>query len=208
MPHVSDDKNAAVGGGNTDTSEQAWLKTQGATSDQVNDAWLEVFALTLLGAATGNFNTDAYAYLGGLGHTGALPDRWASFWAGGGGGLGAELVTNGGFDTDTDWFKGSGWQISLVADTDGQLGDLAQVLAITEGKTYRISLDITQQTSAVGGLRIRLGSGGDQWEFHSVGAHTVDIVAGNDAQKRLELWVSPANSFIGEIDNVSVKEVL
>jgi len=36
----------------------------------------------------------------------------------------------------------------------------------------------------------------------------VDIVAGNDAQKRLELWVSPANSFIGEIDNVSVKEVL
>jgi len=67
--------------GNTEDLEIQWLQSKGATSDQVNDAWVEVFAITLVGE-TGNFNTDAYAYLGGLGHTGALPDRWATFWAG------------------------------------------------------------------------------------------------------------------------------
>ena len=34
--------------------------------------------------------------------------------------LGSELVTNGGFDTDSDWIKGTGWTISGgTANCDG-----------------------------------------------------------------------------------------
>jgi len=84
---VNDDKRDALktalasADNNIDDLEIQWLTLKGATSPQVNDAWLEVFAITLLGTATGNFNTDAYAYLGNFAHTGALNDRWASFWA-------------------------------------------------------------------------------------------------------------------------------
>lgn len=87
MGNRTDDKRSALLAalvlteGHVDDLEILWLQSVGALSNHINDAWLEVFALELLAAATGNFNTDAYAYLGALGHTGALPDRWASFWA-------------------------------------------------------------------------------------------------------------------------------
>lgn len=79
-----DKKYAAVGGppGHIDDLEIAYLQAEGATSDNVNDAWREV--LTVKGFTTGNFNTDLYAYLGSLGHTGALPDRLSQFWISGG----------------------------------------------------------------------------------------------------------------------------
>jgi len=154
MSHISDAKRTAlmtalaVSVGNIDDLEIQWLQSKGATSDQVNNAWLEVFHLggakiqltgtvnvaggsnAVVGTGTlfttelkvgdaiqigtethfvtaitddlnltlegnyasgsgGNYvlvilnwNDAAFAYLGGLGHTGSLPDRWKSFWDG------------------------------------------------------------------------------------------------------------------------------
>lgn len=158
MSNVADDKRNAlmtalvVTEGNIDDLEILWLQVKGATSDQVNEAWVEVFqselatetlmtgtvvvsgtadvigsstlfttelkvgdkiriqayTVTILSieddthltltadfpvsvssqpfwlqnVAAASFNDLAHAYLGSLGHTGALPDRWASFWAG------------------------------------------------------------------------------------------------------------------------------
>jgi len=88
MSNRSDDKRSAlltalsVSVGHVNGLERDWLHSAGATSNQINAAWLEVFEIALTPNHSGNFNDDAYAYLGGLGHTGSLPDRWAAFWSG------------------------------------------------------------------------------------------------------------------------------
>ena len=88
MPHLNDLKKAAFKAAIVTTSENIddleieWLQVKGATSDHVNDAWLEVFGMTLTITATGNFNDDAYAYLGSLGHAGAINERWVKFYSG------------------------------------------------------------------------------------------------------------------------------
>ena len=88
MPHLNDLKKAAFQAAlvttseNIDDLEREWLLSKGATSDQVNDAWIEVFALTLIAVATGNYNDDAYAYLGSLGHDGTINERWFKFYSG------------------------------------------------------------------------------------------------------------------------------
>ena len=63
-------------------------------------------------------------------------------------------VTNGGFDADTDWTKGTGWTIAGgVADNDGsQAGSsaLTQNGVFTSGLTYRMTGDFTLASSTFG----------------------------------------------------------
>ncbi len=75
--------------------------------------------------------------------------------------LGAELVVNGGFATDSDWTKGTGWTISggeAVATAVASGQSISQAIAaMTAGKSYRITLTIS---SISGGIRPYAGSGG------------------------------------------------
>lgn len=94
MGSRNDDKHAkllaALGGGaytgpkHINDMELAWLQAQaGVTANQLNDAWHEYWD-TIVTPATipaGHFNDRAYAWLGGLGYTGALADRWSAYWA-------------------------------------------------------------------------------------------------------------------------------
>ena len=70
----------AVSNMNIADLEMAWLISAGATSPNVNSAWLEIFAAELTPDESGNFSDDAYAYLGSLGHTGSINTRWVSFY--------------------------------------------------------------------------------------------------------------------------------
>jgi hypothetical protein len=81
MSNRPDEKNTALGGGNTDDAEIVYLKANGATSDNVNDAWREF--LTARGFTTGNYNTDMFAYLGSKAYTGSLSDRLDQWWTAG-----------------------------------------------------------------------------------------------------------------------------
>ena len=49
------------------------------TSDNINDAWHQYWDSQLV--AAGQFNDRAFAWLGGLAHTGSLSDRWLKFWS-------------------------------------------------------------------------------------------------------------------------------
>ena len=69
--------------GNIDDMEVTWLQSAGATSDDVNGAWMEVFLAN--GSTSTQFNLAAEQFLTVEGHTGALPDMWKSYWAAGGG---------------------------------------------------------------------------------------------------------------------------
>ena len=113
------------------------------------------------------------------------------------------MVTNGGFDTDSDWIKGTGWSISGgTANCDGTQtsnSNLLQSNTATSGNTYKITYTITNYVS--GTFKSVLGVGGVV--RNSNGVYSEYITATSSS------FLLQANSdFIGSIDNVSVKEYL
>lgn len=90
MSNRTDDKRSVISAVGT---ELEYLQSLGATANNVNDAWMEVFLAN--GATSPNFNDAAAEFLTGLGYSGALPDMFAAYWAaGGGGGVGGDLLTD------------------------------------------------------------------------------------------------------------------
>jgi hypothetical protein len=66
--------------------------------------------------------------------------------------IGEELVTNGTFDTDTDWTKGTGWTISggvASFTTTGAGANLGQVITTEVGKVYEISCNLLSTDTAL-----------------------------------------------------------
>jgi len=115
----------------------------------------------------------------------------------------AELITNNGFDTDTDWTKSGGWSISDgVASCDGTAGDLRQFPTLTPGNTYRLTYEITAITA--GRIRLRVGGTNNASDNSTLGFKTEDFVAGSTANR---IDIRPIDGFNGSIDNVFLKEV-
>lgn len=72
--------------------------------------------------------------------------------------LGSELISNGGFDSDSVWTKGTGWTITggkAVATNVGAGVVLSQPI-LTVGLNYRIGFDLTTYTS--GSVRVQNGA--------------------------------------------------
>ncbi len=119
--------------------------------------------------------------------------------------LGSDIITNGTFDTDSDWSLGSGWSIAdgkLVGNGTMTASDTAnQAYNFTDGNTYKFTFEITESTQ--GTVFIREPFNGDAYATGEVGTHTVYGVAGAANELRLR----SSDSFIGKIDNVSVQQV-
>lgn len=117
--------------------------------------------------------------------------------------VGKQLVTNGTFDTDSDWVKGTGWAISSgsAIKTPGALGTLEQAGIVSSGATYEVKYEISNYNS--GSINASLNdtngisrtSNGSFIEYITAGAGTRGIAFKLDA------------TFSGNIDNVSVREV-
>jgi hypothetical protein len=132
---------------------------------------------------------------------------------------GSELVTNGGFDTDSDWTKGTGWTISggaAVSNNASGYGDVRQNLSLTANKIYRLEFSVTSYTSGV--VKPYLGNSGNSLaEPYGRGNLTAGLTADSagdfyaffvyDASQISQILFRSNNGFIGSIDNVSVKEV-
>ena len=121
--------------------------------------------------------------------------------------LGPELVVNGGFDTDSDWSKGTGWTISGgKANCNAATGwDTLQQNGVLEvGKSYVMSVTITDYIS--GTLQMYCGDAG-QIKTLPAAVGTYERLFTNVATDT-NIWVrkkGDAGGFIGSIDNVSVK---
>jgi hypothetical protein len=117
--------------------------------------------------------------------------------------LGPNVIVNGTFDADTDWSKGPGWTIAGgVASCDGsQIGvtDLQQS-ALEAGKTYQLTYTILNYSA--GNLQPIVG-GTFGTSRNSDGTFT-EILTSGSVIFRLRGDVN----FIGEVDNVIVREVL
>ena len=116
-----------------------------------------------------------------------------------------ELVTNGGFDTDSDWIKQSNWTISGgVASSDGSSGYIKQNGVVTNGKSYQISFNTTVSS---GNFRAVTTADGSTYTpyISTSGSYVFYMSPSSNLSGGLE-FVS--NSFTGSIDNISIKEVL
>ncbi len=117
--------------------------------------------------------------------------------------LGSELVTNGTFNTDSDWTKGTGWSISNgKAIGSNSSSSLYQATGsnYTSGKTYKIVFTVSDYVS--GSVRPEITNIAGEY-VTSNGTFTQYIVATSSAIGE-EL---KGASFTGSIDNVSVQEV-
>jgi len=120
--------------------------------------------------------------------------------------LGSEQITNGSFDTDSNWTKEVGWNISNGSLNASATTNQAYQLntGIVTNKTYKVTYTISNYVS--GSVRIELGSFNVSVgaERSANGTYTEYIVAlGNDA-----ILFDGIISFTGSIDNVSVKEYI
>ena len=116
---------------------------------------------------------------------------------------GSELITNGGFDTDSDWNKGTGWTISGgKASSDGSQTSgsyLSQGLSgVSQNKQYITEFDIV----------VTSGS----FRFNTLGGNLIVTESGNYTITSIStsgtsLFLEAFSDFVGSIDNVSVKEV-
>ena len=122
--------------------------------------------------------------------------------------LGPELITNGDFAIDSNWGKGIGWSINNgVASCDGTQTSGTQLtqtsLTFTNGKTYKVVFTCTIQA---GNLDARLQGSGATVTGDTVttsGTYTQYLVSTGNTSFRMR--GNP--SFIGTVDNVSVKQV-
>ena len=122
--------------------------------------------------------------------------------------LGPELVTNGAFDTDTDWTLGTGWEIlggELVAASVGNGQYVTSTaFSVTAGKGYLVSVEVTEVTS--GSISFRFDSGANEVELGTVsssGSYEFPVVAADASS----VAAIRSLGFSGTIDNISVREV-
>ena len=119
-------------------------------------------------------------------------------------GLGVELVTNGTFDTDSDWIKETGWSIGENgASHNGVAGAIYQTnSSIINGRTYKISLTVLNVTS--GTLTPFIAGTNSNLSINQDGSYSAIVVAGSGTRS-IDLFSNA--SFVGTVSNVSVKEV-
>jgi len=117
-----------------------------------------------------------------------------------------EDVVNGDFATDSDWSKGTGWDIDVVnnkATCDGTQttnSNLSQVV-YTPGKVYKTI--ITVDSVDAGSLGIFTGTSNSQLTITEADTYTIII----EASTSDTIYIQANEFFDGSISNVSVREV-
>lgn len=114
--------------------------------------------------------------------------------------LGSELVTNGGFDSDTAWTKGAGWTIgSGVATHTGANYSMLEQTIGTVGKWYQMTYTITARTS--GDVNARFGTtNGTIVSTPATYTNSARQISGTNIGLQSQV-------FEGSVDDVSTKEL-
>ena len=125
--------------------------------------------------------------------------------------LGSELVTNGGFDTDTAWAKGTGWTISGgTASVNGAVtsADLDQEISVTDNLFYVVSFEITS-LSANGRIYL-LSPYFNTAAITTTGTKRFVVQSSTSRPNSIALRALSVdtNAMTATIDNVSVRELL
>ena len=116
--------------------------------------------------------------------------------------LSDEEVTNGTFDTDSDWTLGSGWSISdgKVTSIGSNFGEQIKQTILQTNKIYKLSFDIVDYTS--GNIALESVYYGVTQTFNGIGSYVAYFTSLSQTEFRLY-----SQNFVGSIDNVSVQQV-
>ena len=125
--------------------------------------------------------------------------------------LGPELVTNGTFDTDSDWAKETGWTISggAASYSGGGGPRLSQEIALNSESLYEIKFDLTVTS---GSIRFQLSESANNDSNSVVGSTLIEtqsvssfLVAGSTSAF---ITIRPmVPSTVVSVDNISVREL-
>jgi hypothetical protein len=117
--------------------------------------------------------------------------------------MGANQITNGGFATDSDWTKGTGWSIGsgVATKAAGSAALLSQAQTMTAGRYYIVTYTITRSAGTIT-PQFAGGSTVSGTARSSSGTYTdiMTAVSGNNT-----VQFSADSSFAGTVDDVSVK---
>ena len=114
----------------------------------------------------------------------------------------SELVTNGSFDTDSDWTLGSGWSIEdgVATSIGSNYGQQLKQTILQTNKIYKLSFDIVDYTS--GNIALESIYYGVTQTFNGIGSYVTYFTSLSQTEFRLY-----SQNFIGSLDNVSVQQV-
>lgn len=129
--------------------------------------------------------------------------------------IGDELVTNGTFDTDSDWVKESGWTIGgglATYDAVSTAQDLYQSISLASGSVYLLSFDIS---NVAVGKRAYFRIAGDltgtptyaPYSYYDEGSHQLVLPAGAYGGSIDFTALNSGDGGEFSIDNISVKEI-
>lgn len=117
--------------------------------------------------------------------------------------LGAEVVSNGSFDTDTGWAKNTGVTISggkVNINTTATAYAVAQSPIVPAQKLYKVTYTVTAYTS--GGIRCIVG-GIAGVVRSAIGTYTEYVISAGSST----IQIASFGGFVGSVDNLSVKEI-
>ena len=121
--------------------------------------------------------------------------------------LGDELITNGGFDTDSDWIEDNGWTISggLLNCNNSLSNNTRQLISShSTDKKYIITYTVSNYVS--GGVEVKLGyANGVVRNANGTYTEEMTFIDGGVFNGYLRIFSDGASEL--SIDNVSVKEV-
>ena len=130
--------------------------------------------------------------------------------------IGSELVTNGDFDTDSNWSKSGSVEISNGSANfdivDGVFTRISQTISLTNGKTYKLTLQVLGDNSAKQ-IYVRdtsTGDSGNLQEFITLAEGTTNYTfyfTANSNSNAIYVKRQSSGDYEFSIDNVSVKEV-
>ncbi len=126
--------------------------------------------------------------------------------------LGSELVTNGTFDTDTNWTKGAGWTISggTANYADSSISPLYQNITLNIS-SYELKFTISNSSGNGASIWIGNSSGSvsytdGTYQYYTDGDYTLTINVPSSQTTLTFYGHTQGSSF--SIDNVSVKEII
>ena len=118
-------------------------------------------------------------------------------------------MTNGGFATDTDWTKGTGWTINtttgVASHAAGSSGNLDQSIPLVTGAAYEVRLTLSNVSAGQAQVYLQ-GSAAENVSapLNSNGNYSFTLVAGTASS--YDFRVNGSSTFVGSIDNISVRE--
>ena len=115
--------------------------------------------------------------------------------------LGDELITNGDFSNGAaNWTLGAGYTYNANAVDMNAATAMTQTI-LTSGKMYLISFELSNSISGI--MRIKAGTNNGGFTFGTNGVYSIYLESNGTV-----FGVDGLGSYVGSIDNVSVKEML